>query len=276
MGNILNIAKKEYVDLLSNKLVIVILLIYIFIAVVSLYSQYDYTFSSNYTSYSAMNYLSLLAVFLTDYGSLIALAIGFFAISNELRDHTINTLLVKPLYRDTVINGKLLGATAFLLSVILGSTIFYTAGLLMVYGDGFSAYIMSYFIEVPAVILISLIYVMIFFSISMFLSIIIKEDIFALFACVLVWFFFLDILPNVLIAGNLSLILQGGFSSQEQQVNSFIALLSPASIRAKIFWNASDIFIAISQNMFEVVKLLLYMILATVSSYIAFIRRDIS
>ena len=215
-------------------------------------------------------------VFLTDYGSLVALAIGFFTISYEKRSHTIDVLLVKPVYRDTVINGKLLGAMGFLLSLIIVSTILYTMGLFLVYGAGFSSSLIGYLEGAPVVILLSLVYVLVFFLVSMFLSIVIRDDIFALFASVLVWFLLLDIIPNVLIAGNISLIFQKGFTVQQQQLSDFISLLSPASIRSKLFWNETDLLSSLSTNVFEVCKLLLYLFVATISSYIAFIRRDIS
>ena len=88
MGNVLNVARREYVDLLSNRLVVAILFVYMFIAVISLYGQYVYTLNVNYSGFSAMNYLLYLMVFLTDYGILVALAIDFFTISYEKRSHS--------------------------------------------------------------------------------------------------------------------------------------------------------------------------------------------
>ena len=43
MGNVLNVARREFVDLLSNRLVVAILFVYVFIAVIGLYGQYVYT-----------------------------------------------------------------------------------------------------------------------------------------------------------------------------------------------------------------------------------------
>jgi ABC-2 type transport system permease protein len=276
MGNVLNVARREFADLLSNRLVVAILFVYVFIAVIGLYGQYVYTQGVSYSGFSVMNYLSYLMVFLTDYGSLVALAIGFFTISGEKRSHTIDVLLVKPVYRDTVVNGKLLGALGFLLSLIIVSMILYTMGLFLVYGDGFGSSLAGYLEGAPVVVLLSLVYVLVFFLVSMFLSIVIRDDIFALFVSVLVWFLLLDIIPNVLIAGNVSLIFTKGFTVQQHQISDFISLLSPASIRSKLFWGETDLLSSLSTNLFEVCKLLLYLFVATIASYIAFIRRDIS
>ena len=85
MGNVLNVARREYVDLLSNELVVAILFVYVFIVVIGLYGQYVYVLNANFSGFSAMNYLSYLMVFLT---GLVVLVICFFTISYEKRSHS--------------------------------------------------------------------------------------------------------------------------------------------------------------------------------------------
>jgi ABC-2 type transport system permease protein len=117
---------------------------------------------------------------------------------------------------------------------------------------------------------------MVFFTIAVLISILVKQEIFALFTCLLVWFFFLDIMPNLIFAGNLSLIISGGFNTTEKQWVNTIALLSPSMIRYTILSDVAGMSSALSRNVLEFVKLILYMLVALFCSYIAFLRRDIS
>jgi ABC-2 type transport system permease protein len=275
MNNVINVAKKEFLDLLSNRLIAAILIVYVIIAMNDLYSHYEYL-NKFPVAYSGLDYLSFLSVFLTSYGSLVALAIGFFMIQSEKRSHTMNTLIVKPVYRDTVINGKLLGATGFLLFVLTLTAVLYSAGLLAFFGERFATTASTYVMGMPAAMFISLVYVLIFFAIAMFLSIFVLKEMFALFMGILVWFFFLDIVPNVLFSGNLSLVLGGDLGESGKQIMDSIALLSPSSIRSEIFMGATDIYSSLSSNISEVGKLLLYVLIPMLFSYIAFVRRDIA
>jgi ABC-2 type transport system permease protein len=196
--------------------------------------------------------------------------------SSEKQNNTINTIIIKPLYRDTIINGKLLGASIFILLIIGFSTIVYIGGLFIVLSEAMGPYLAPFLSDLPLIIIFSLIYCMVFFSISVLVSILIYEDSFALFTSILAWFFFLDVFPNVIFAGNISLIIYGGFSNEMQQASNIIALFSPSSIRSKIFWESSELLTGLLTNLFEVGKLAFYIFILNLMSYISFLRKDIA
>jgi ABC-2 type transport system permease protein len=66
-------------------------------------------------------------------GWLLAIAIGFDLISKEKESGSLKLLLARPTFRDSIINGKIIGSTAILL-VALGGTFLVTLALLLFQG----------------------------------------------------------------------------------------------------------------------------------------------
>ena len=66
-------------------------------------------------------------------GWLLAIAIGFDLISKEKESGSLKLLLARPTFRDSIINGKIIGSTAILL-VALGGTFLVTVALLLFQG----------------------------------------------------------------------------------------------------------------------------------------------
>lgn len=142
---------------------------------------------------------------LSQYGSLVGVMIGFASISSEMRGKALNTLIAKPLYRDSIINGKLLGALCFLVVVFVFSTVFYIAGLLVVGGSFTASILPVLLVRVPAIIGIALIYMMIFLSISMLITILVRGQAFALILSYLS-IFVSDLIPGYF-AGSIAMLL---------------------------------------------------------------------
>jgi ABC-2 type transport system permease protein len=281
ISNILNIAKKEFSELMMNKFVIIVLAIFIMVLFTNLYRNYDTIIASksdsgiNVASFSMMGFLAYLIVALTGYGSLLGVAIGYSSISAEKKKGVLNTLISKPLYRDTVINGKLLGSIAFLFCVLLFASVIYTAGLLILYGNSFSVFLEDYLVRLPVVLLIALLYIMVFYSISLLFSVIIKDDIFSLFFSVLAWILIVDMYYSVAFIDSIAYLIIGSTANEISLSNS-ISSFFPGANLVNIIWYCSDYFNIIETNGIELLKLLLYVIIATILGYIAFIRSDIS
>ena len=64
---------------------------------------------------------------------LLAMALGFDLITREKEEGSLKSLLSHPVYRDSVINGKLIGAMASLV-VVMGSVFIVTLAVMMFYG----------------------------------------------------------------------------------------------------------------------------------------------
>ena len=276
MCNILNIAKKEFSDLVGSKFIIISILVYLLVIFIDLYSTYDLVHGNNFTgSLSVMSFLAALLSVLTDYGSILGICVGFSVMFVEKRSGTLNTLLAKPLYRDTIINGKLLGSLLFLVCVLVFSALIYCSGLLVLFGNALVPMIVDFFIRVPVVVLLSLLYVIIYFCIALLFSILIRNDVFALFFSLLVWVLFVYVFTGATFCDNIAILVVGSNGDYNGLANS-ISELFPSTSILLISRNCQDIFNVIGTNGVELVRLFLYVVVTAVISYIAFIRRDVA
>ena len=124
MSGLVIIAGKEFKELLSNRwvlLVIVALLVYLCSWTYDFYSVLsggvpgaELMFGEN-LGVAADNYVFFGMCW---FGTILGVIIGCSTISAERIGNALNTLVVKPVYRDTIINGKLLGSLAFLVTIM--------------------------------------------------------------------------------------------------------------------------------------------------------------
>lgn len=104
-------------------------------------------------------------------GMILAIAIGFDLITKESDDGTLKSLLSRPIFRDSVINGKAIAAIA-LIAVVLAAT-FLISGAIMLFnnivpqGDDLTRMVALY--------LVSLLYMVVFLGIAMMVSAIAKN-----------------------------------------------------------------------------------------------------
>jgi ABC-2 type transport system permease protein len=279
MGNVVTIARKEFVDLLSNRMVIIVLIafliyvvsnVYLFYAVLNGIKPGQLMFYEN-TGVAADNSVFFTLSF---YGTIMGIIIGCSSISSERMGKALNTLVVKPVYRDTIINGKLLGSLAFLSIAILFFIAVFTSGFLLLCGNALAPFLLDYFYRLPFVFLFIIVYTFVFLSISILISLLVRDQAFAMILSTLtVYITKIMYLPDI--ANNLNNIFPG------YGLNKLCVDLSPEStlwwqVQPK-FMNTSvgalDAFLSILP---EFGKLLLYIIIALSLSYIVFVWRDIS
>lgn len=177
------VAGKEFRDHLTSKRFMVIFAILVLLAILSMaggLSQYNQSLA-DYRTNAAQNPLngksgapsdiympSVLYVFtsMNQYLVLIAaalsVAMGFDLITKEKEEGSLKSLLSHPVYRDSVINGKLIGALA-VLAVVMCSTFLLTIAIMLFYGvvPGFDD-----LLRIGAYFLMALIYCGIFFAIA--------------------------------------------------------------------------------------------------------------
>ena len=268
MVNTLKIAVKEFDSLITNRFAIIIFLVYIIIISFEVYNEYVIvTLGGGYSSF--LNRLSFVLVF---YGTAIAVVIGFCSISIEKRSRTLNTLITKPVYRDTIINGKIIGSAVFMsLISVLASMIFFSETMMLI-GNIINTQLSTFIFDVLVTILVSLVCQLIFLSSSMLLSIVIRDDIFALFAGMFVYFFMINIISDLSFAQSLGYILGNtSFSG----LSDFIAGLGPDNLAYNIINHANNLS-NFSSYSSSVINLLVYLFIAIFLSYIMFMRRDIA
>jgi ABC-2 type transport system permease protein len=205
--------------------------------------------------------------------SLVGITIGCSVISSERMGNTLNTLIVKPVYRDTIINGKLLGSLGFLAGIMAVLTAVFTLGFFLFCGDIFVSFLSDYFARLPFVFVFALVNVAMFLTFSMLLSIIVRDQAFAMILSVLA-VYISEIVTYRTISSTLNNIIPGfGF-------DKLLPGLSPSGILLKVQPLLMDpqvgAYDAFLNSLPDLIILLIYAVIAMVLSYIVFVRRDIS
>ncbi len=278
MGNVLIIARKEFGDLLSNRIIIVTMAVYLLLIAYNIYGFYMDTSNPHVVNFYGATMGRILYV-LTDYGSILGIVIGVVSISKERSTNALNVLVPKPLYRDTIINGKLLGSALFLVTMFCLVTAFFTSGLFLFCGNMIMQWLPDYLTRLPVALFVSLVYVMFFLAIAMFISIIIKDQAFATITSVIVWAL-MGFIRNASFADTLAAIIVKIFPGNVQNnIVNFIAGFSPETMRLWIsssnFFNP-EFYGNVPPIETAVFRLIIYLVVAVVVCYIGFVRSDVS
>lgn len=155
--------------------------------------------SKNYVNYMAM------------IGAILAMILGNYAISKERQNGTLRLILSRPVFRDQLINGKVIGNLLVLLTLVAaigGMTLVFirfVGGVGLTYSD--TAKIVLFY-------LMSLLYLLLFFSLALWLAIKIPAKNSALLLVMVIWLVFAFIIPQVGDTMDLDNQLPGGFFSQ--------------------------------------------------------------
>jgi ABC-2 type transport system permease protein len=279
MVNVLNVAKKEFADLCNSWLVLAILVVFLFSILVKVYGYYKLVSVQQSGSTGLLNdVLDSLWYVLAFYGMFVGIAIGFASIAGEKYKNALNTLMVKPLYRYSIINGKLVGVTVFLCFVFGLTIVFFTLIMCIVYKGLFFSVFIRYVEALPLLFIMAIGYVLIYVLLSILVTILIRDPAFALIFTVFI-VFILDISMSNNVAGFVSTILSGG---QDLMLRQTIVQWSPMWLVENICIslypptiNGMTIGSAFSLDSF-VFKLVIFLVLALVASYVAFMTRDVS
>lgn len=274
MENVFIIAKKEFGDLLSNKIIMVTIAVYLLLISFNLYDFYSAAIAHRVINFYGATIGSILYV-LIEYGAILAIVIGVISISNERYNNALNVLVSKPLYRDTIINGKLIGSLCFVACIFSMVIAFYTLGLFLLFGNMIATMVLDYFIRVPVTFFVSIVYVSIFLSLAMFISIIVKDQAFSMITSIIVWSL-LCLTRDALFVGNMALLFPGNLESNANMIAGFSPLTMIYHIGNSEFFNPG--FSPISGKIsieIEVFKLIIYLAIATAVCYIGFVRSDV-
>lgn len=269
MSNVMIIAKKEFLDLLNSKLVLIILAFYMIMILTSFYIIYN----SNINDPKGL-ILMEPGYDVCYFGSLVAVVLGFSSMSIETSGKALNTLLVKPLYRDTIINGKMMGVLVFLSWIFWITAAVYTLAIYLIVGNLISPYIIFYVERLPFIFLLYLLCSMLFYSISVLMTILFKEQSFALFMGLLFWIILVSFMNDVVIVQNIAdslNLLSGG------QYFSLINTSSPISmIRSILGEDVDSIDAWVFRDVSKIFVLMLYCFVSTILAYVAFLWRDVA
>jgi len=217
---ILNIAKKEILDNVRNKWVIILTIIFASLTLVvsyfgSIFSQGWQDFGD--TIAGMMNLVQFLI-------PIIGLMLGYAAIIGEIEKGSMSSLLALPVARLEIILGKFLG-----LGGVLSFTIFIGFGIAgIVIGTNVSdVNYLDYLIFIGATILLGLV----FLIVAMFFSTLFKKRSTSMGLAVFLWFFFNMILPIIFVGIMAASIgIEGLASGDFPEWYHALTLLNPLSV----------------------------------------------
>ena len=172
------IAKKEIMDNIRNRWIIVMSIAF---AIMALFSSYFGSMGKGWQDFE--NTMILMIFFLQFLIPVIGLMLGYASIGREVETGTMNALISFPVTRLEIILGKFLG-----LGIVLSTSIFIgftVAGFIIGLNVSNPDYEM-YFIFILESVLLGLV----FLSIAMFFSSILKKRSSAMGASIFTWFFF--------------------------------------------------------------------------------------
>ena len=198
------IAKKEFKDYMSSKLFWTIYFIFALTILISAY-QGAYDYSEEVKKYEeelrkaeeGQNIFrisrpepNILRAFirLTNYiafiGAILAIIVGFNAISGEKEKNTLQILLSYPTYRESIINGKFLGRLAVL---TFACALTLLAGIGLTVGLTNPVITDEDIMRLLTFILVSLLYMSSFMIIAILLSVIYKDSVLSLSTSMILW-----------------------------------------------------------------------------------------
>jgi len=214
MNNSIIIAKKEFKDILRSRIFMYILvLLFVLVAISLLVSlsvfkdqvaQYNDSLNilkslgkqptSAAPQLHPLNLLRGVVDYIEIIGAILGIFLGYLSIFKERNSHAIKLLITRPVRKTSIITGKLLGNFSFVFLALLSIALLIMASLPLLGGVVIS------FVEIIKIlifVLLSTFYIMIFFSISLLLSLSKKNIVNALIVSFVIWLTFVLILPQI-------------------------------------------------------------------------------
>ena len=274
LNSIFIIAKKEIMDNIRNKWIIILTVIFALLTLVT--SYFGSIFSTGWQDLGmTISSMMSLVQFLIP---IIALILGYATIIGEIEKGSMNTLLSEPISRLEILLGKFFGLGSILSFTILVG--FGVAGIVIAFNVQ-NANLVNYLIFIGSTILIGLV----FLSISIFFSTIFKKRTSAIGGAIFLWFLFNMILP-IIFVGVLaaSVGLEGLMSGVLPSWYYILTLSNPLSVYSTFNTLALDItvqgeLISSYPDFFSgglmILLLLLWIIIFQLLAYWRFNKKDI-
>lgn len=237
-----------------------------------------------------INYLAMV-------GALLAMILGFTSINKERRAGTLRLILSRPVYRDQFLTGKVLGNAA-LLAVLMTAV-----GLITFLAIGFIGRVWltgDQIIRLALTMGMSWLYLMTFYLLAQFFSLLLPNSNHALLLTVIVWLVFAFIFPQIGDTMDLDNQLPGGFfatlgldkAGEEKALQQFkwyetvrdgVEELSPTKHYERISYALLGIKKQFNENTWQevmqlklinLIGLIVPIVLLLSASYIVFLRQE--
>lgn len=214
MSSIWAIAKKEFKSAFKEQTFVIITIIFLVLSILSVYIgattkgteikvyndivQMLKSQGSNFLppkpEIYPLSILQNIITYVSIIGSMLAIFLGFDAISSEKENGTLRLLLSKPLYRDQLITGKLLGG-ALVIGTVLIITLIFNVILFIAIGNLVPN--LNELFRLISFILIGFLYMMLFYSITLYVSLKSNNRSFGVLIMLLIWVSLTYVIPQL-------------------------------------------------------------------------------
>ena len=228
---IIEIAKKEIADAFKNKLFLIIVVMLLALTVVSIVlsslqvriamdtynTSIDFLKSLGKTELPAMPNLNPLSAskgfvnYIGMVGALLAIVLGNTAVSKERKNGTLRLILSRGIFRDTFLNGKLVGNLLLLAGITLATGMITILSLLVIGGVTLTP---DDWLRLGLFFLMSFLYLTFFMVLSMGIACISAKASRALLITVIIWLILAFVLPQIGDTMDMDNQLPGGFFVQ--------------------------------------------------------------
>lgn len=186
--NVVTIAQKEFADSLWSPVFLVLLVTFTLVTFVFSYQQGLAAERLSKMGGESTSVLMLglkgIAGIITWFAPLIGIALSFDAVIKEQKSGSMNVLLTHPVFRDTIILGKLLGFMLTLFLVLSISAAVSVGTLLVLIGEVVSTMELT---RIALYVLFTFLYALVFLGIGVILSIVVKDAADSLVYNVIIW-----------------------------------------------------------------------------------------
>jgi len=210
-AGLLVVAHKEFVDQLTSRRFLSIFALLLMISALGIYGGAE-DYNENLASYSEQlqsatgndpysgslsEKISPLTIFskMSDYivlfGTILGIAMGFDLISKEKEEHSLKTLLARPVFRDEIINGKALGSV-LALAIALGTAVAVSIAILLLVGIVPTLYDFG---AILVFAVVSGIFILVYFSLALLMSTVSKDSGSALITTLIIFVVLSSVVP---------------------------------------------------------------------------------
>ena len=214
---------KEFSDNVVSKRFIILFSFLTLISIISAFASryYTGTYGLTFSQLITLTSASIIPL-ISKIGPLIGIMLGFDSISKEIEKGSIILLLSCPIYRDTILNGKILGGVLTIALAISTSIMVSTGVIMAVIGIMPTT---DEAIRLIIYLIASIIYISMYMAISVYTSIATKNTSMSLLISIIVWLTFTQLIYNA--SNAISALIPEILSETRLKVITAIRMLTP-------------------------------------------------
>jgi len=200
MAGTLTIAQKELKDQFGSKRFLILFGLVLLLSTLAAYQGVDYIRNNTeagfvYIFSGSMMSFSFIQT-MVYFGPLLGLALGFDAINKERANGTLSILLGQPIFRDSVINGKLIAGATALTTLVIGTIGIMCGMAIPLLGFGPT---MTEASKILTLTLLTIVYLVFWLSLGILFSVLTKKTSTSIMASIATWLTF-SIIISILAA----------------------------------------------------------------------------